>query len=202
MIKDYLSSLGILNCPSIKTTPVTDPANTRAACYYAYDMFAGRGEVIGAPNAAHYIADRWPDFGLRGGVPENMDRLVVSPSLMPMTQDRLYFDSGSGNTGQSFVYNHGNGSLSQNAGSGRPGPTDTTNPSHGYLASPEQSDVGGSNIAFYDGHARWYNLRDMDVVGGWHAPPNGAGVATISKLPSDSYSPVTHGLNVPGAINH
>jgi prepilin-type N-terminal cleavage/methylation domain-containing protein/prepilin-type processing-associated H-X9-DG protein len=201
MLKSYLTSLGILNCPSLKTTPVTDPENTRAACYYAYDYYGGRGQALRGPAPFANIQDRWPDFGLRNGVPEDMDLLNVTPSSMPLTQDRLYYDaSGSGATANTFIFNHGSGNSVFNAGSGRPSATDVTNPSHAYRASSDASDVGGSNVAFYDGHAAWYALRDMDVVGGWHAPPNGNLVMTISKLPTRTSSPISISWPLPPGV--
>jgi prepilin-type N-terminal cleavage/methylation domain-containing protein/prepilin-type processing-associated H-X9-DG protein len=204
MLKNYLSTLAVLTCPSLKTPPITDPMNTRAACYYAFDYYGGRGQVLRGPAPYTNIQDRWPDFGLRNGVPDNMDLLTVNPSTMPLTQDRLYYDdNGSGDTANMFIYNHGPGNAYYNAGPGRPTVTDTTNPSHAYRASTRSADVGGSNVAFYDGHARFYALGDMDVVGGWHAPPNGNLVMTISKLPTGSSSPISIGWPLPpGVFNH
>jgi prepilin-type N-terminal cleavage/methylation domain-containing protein/prepilin-type processing-associated H-X9-DG protein len=195
---ECMSSMGCLNCPSLKTTPIDDPANTRAACYYAYDLYAGRGKVGDGPRPTGPLIDRWPDFGLKNGVPDVIS-MIDMPAQMPMTQDRLYYESGANAT---FVYNHGTGETTHNAGAGRPSATDATNPSHAYLASESPASVSGCNIGFYDGHVKWYRLHDMDVVGGWHAPPNGGGVYTISKLPTSAYSPVAHGSTVPGAINH
>jgi prepilin-type N-terminal cleavage/methylation domain-containing protein/prepilin-type processing-associated H-X9-DG protein len=201
MLKNYFTSLGILNCPSLKTSPVTDPANTRAACYYAFDYYGGRGQVLSGPAPFATIQDRWPDFGIRNGVPDNMDLLSVTPGLMPLTQDRLYYDANSsGDTANMFIYNHGRGTAFLNAGPGRPTATDFTNPSHAYRATTRSSDVGGSNIAFYDGHAAFYRLGDMDVVGGWHAQPNGTNVMTISKLPTRTSSPVSIGWPMPPGV--
>jgi prepilin-type N-terminal cleavage/methylation domain-containing protein/prepilin-type processing-associated H-X9-DG protein len=201
MLKNYMTSLGVLNCPSLKTSPLTDPANTRAACYYAYDMYGGRGQVLRGPAPYATIQDRWPDFGIRNGVPDNMDLLTVIPASMPLTQDRLYYDaSGTAGTANSFIFNHGSGNSSFNAGSGRPGATDATNPSHAYRISTDSTDVGGSNIAFYDGHAAWYPLNKMDVVGGWHAPPNGNLVMNISKLPTQVSSPVSLSWPLPPGV--
>jgi prepilin-type processing-associated H-X9-DG protein len=199
MLKPYMTSLGVLNCPSLKTAPLTDPGNTRAACYYAYDLFGGRGEVRGGAAPYATIPDRYPDFGLLKGVPENMDKLTVNPSLMPLTQDRLYYDSNtSGLTPQTFVYNHGTGPVIHNAGPGRPAGTDLTNPSHAYRSATQSNKVAGSNIAFYDGHARWYSLGEMDVVGGWH--PAASGIMNISKLPTRTSSPVSLAWPMPPGV--
>jgi prepilin-type N-terminal cleavage/methylation domain-containing protein/prepilin-type processing-associated H-X9-DG protein len=197
-LQEYMTSLAVLGCPSLRTTPVSDPANTRTACYYAFDLFAGRGVVGDGPRPNGPLIDRWPDFGLRKGVPDNLN-WIESPARMPLAQDRLYYQGAGVNT---FVYNHGKGDLTRNAGPGRPAATDETNPSHAYLATSSPGVVGGSNIGFYDGHVRWHALREMDVVGGWHAPPNGQNVYTLSKLPGSTVSPISRGVIVPGAISH
>lgn len=199
LLKDYFTSLGILNCPSLRTKPIDDPANTRFACYYAYDLYAGRGVVPDGPRPNGRLIDRWPDFGLKNGVPDNIN-LIEHPSRMPMSQDRLYYDSNA--SARTFIYNHGVGETTTNAGPNRPDPTDTTNPSHAYLSHTSPARVAGANIGFFDSHVRWHPLREMDVVGGWHATPNGQGVYTLSKLPGSSVSPISRGVVVPGAISH
>jgi len=154
--------------------------------------------VPDGPTPPGRLIDRWPDFGLKNGVPDTISR-IENPSRMPMTQDRLYYEGG---TSMTFVYNHGAGETVRNAGAGRPSPTDATNPSHAYLSTDTPASVAGSNIAFYDGHARWHRLGEMDVVGGWHAAPNSANVYAISKLPSSTVSPISAGVVVPGVISH
>jgi prepilin-type N-terminal cleavage/methylation domain-containing protein/prepilin-type processing-associated H-X9-DG protein len=197
LLQDYMTTLAVLNCPSLKTTPVTDPANTRTACYYAYDMYASRGAIGDGPRPPGPLIDHYPDFGLRGGVPDNIGK-IIDPSRMPITQDRIYYDGGT----STFVYNHGSGETTHNAGAGRPSPTDSTNPSHAYLSSSSSAAVAGCNVGFYDGHVRWHPLRELEVVGLWHAPPNGTNVYTLSRLPTSKVSPYTVGAIVPGAISH
>ncbi|HMN41817.1 MAG TPA: prepilin-type N-terminal cleavage/methylation domain-containing protein [Phycisphaerales bacterium] len=205
MLRTQLSDLRVLSCPSIGKTSVDDPANVRFACYGNYDNYSGRGksqykvgtQIIGVPI-------RYPDFGLKDGVPDNMDRLDLSPSAMPVVQDRVWFQGTGANwnsvppSSRTFRFNHGRGTPIPAHNFPADGPVDE-NPSNASRLAQSPGDVAGGNIGFYDGHVRWYPLGGLSIVGPIHGIPAQANqTAILSRLPTEKPSSATTGWFVPG----
>jgi prepilin-type N-terminal cleavage/methylation domain-containing protein/prepilin-type processing-associated H-X9-DG protein len=205
LLRPYITDLKVMSCPSISAPPVDNAANTRFACYGPYDNYAGRGKVTyKSGTTVTTIAERYPDFGLKSGVPGNMDKLAPSPSVMPIVQDRVWFQ-GTGINWNSvpddakvFRYNHG-------AGPTQPAhvfPADgavNINPSNASKLSLRAADVAGGNIGFYDGHVRWHRLGELNIAGPIHAiASQAAQTAILSKLPTEKPSVATTGWVVPG----
>jgi hypothetical protein len=191
LLRPYITDLRVMGCPSLSAPPVDSPANVRPSCYGQYDNFAGRGRITYRSGGALVtIPDRLPDFGLRDGVPGNMDKLGPLSSSMPIVQDRIWFQG----TGSIFHYNHG-------AGTAAAGPD--LNPTDVRRFSGRVGDVAGGNIGHYDGHVRWYRLGQLDIVGPIHGIPAQAyRTAILSKLPTEKPSPNTAGWVVPGIASH
>lgn len=193
-LEPFIVTFQVTNCPSLPGATIDNPNNTRrVACYGEYDYFGSRGAMSYGPDFnPPTMPNRNPDFGLPGGVPGRIEQAGVSPSSMPLVQDRLWY-LGSANptlpTGtESFIFNHGTGSIQY--------PYPDTNPSNAWLTTSQAKNVAGGNIGYYDTSVRWASLGTTQVVGILNTVEN---VVVLSKLPTERL-PIQPGTAVPPGI--
>ncbi len=180
VIKPYIQNFQVTTCASLPSVAIDDPRNTRSiACYGTYDYYGSRGRTpMGSTFNPVEQPNRNPDFGFADGVSGKIDRLTVSPSMMPLVQDKIwYIGSADPNTisgSEAFFYNHGKGTLRYRF--------PDTNPSNAWRESGRAADVDGANIGYFDASVRWKSLRDTRVVGLLNTPAN---AVVLSTLPTD-----------------
>jgi len=134
-MRPYVANFKLTVEPNIGRAPIDHPNNTRAHSSGMYFYFPGRAT---------------PDFDLPEGPPTNLDG-VKRPANMPMAQDTVNLHPTLG----SFA----------NHGPGPEWPEVSDNPSLGFRTVILPVDIEGANIAFYDGHARWWKMEDLEIVG-------------------------------------
>lgn len=162
----YLTSFGALVCPSVGGPPIDDPANVRPiALYCTYNYYAGRGAFR---TGTYAILNRNPDFGIANGVPNNIDRLTVTTSAMPLVQDVTLYR---GLTDPYFGFNHGSSGIL---------PINPENPS-GPVRSGSFAQMAGSNIGYFDGSARWASRNELHVAGQTNVFPE---IVVLSRRPT------------------
>jgi prepilin-type N-terminal cleavage/methylation domain-containing protein len=134
-IEDYLLDLSLWDCPSVPSATIDDPGNTTADKYSQLMYFAGRNYPW--VDAPSNLADT-RDF-----------------STWPLMQDRLRDHV---SMGLGVRTNHAVGD-SDNYG------WDNGRPAMIWIATPSMALVTGTNIFYYDGHARWVNGNELVNVG-------------------------------------
>ncbi len=135
-LEEYLLDLKVWDCPSVAGTPITDPNNTRFACYGEYYYF---------PNFRH------PDFNTGEKSPLKLreggaDRVMMADFLGDYMS----------NMGV-WRFNHGSGPDTNY----KP----DINPSHTFKVSYTPDSIDGAATTFYDGHTEWRNFSTLDIVG-------------------------------------
>ncbi|MFT3683873.1 MAG: prepilin-type N-terminal cleavage/methylation domain-containing protein [Phycisphaerales bacterium] len=182
ILSDYMSAK--VGCPSTTAPVWDDPRNVRQLANYSnYDYYGSRGLIHSSRGT---IPNRNPDFGLADGVPNNIDRLKVSPSQLPLTQDVTYYTTVNP-AAPYFQFNHGRGSLYME---------NPENPSGSMRRATLPVDVAGANIAMHDGSASWTPLGQMQLAGQTNVYDT---VVVLSRLPTQARArePVSPAL-VPG----
>jgi hypothetical protein len=135
----YVGGMEVWSCPAVRRPPITDPGNTRFACYGSYNYWALDHDLL-------------PDFGTGAHPPHEW---AGAPSTQPLMQDRFHNRL----TGDTWGVNH----------APNPWHPDTDysdgNPSTAGNAVEERHLADGANIAFFNGSVRWAPQEILVYVG-------------------------------------
>ena len=138
LLEPYFQRGDVWFCPEPPSIPISDSRNTHWFLYGPYYYFPGtRAAVLNAPAG-------WTH-------PQDLSRANSFDRLM---QDRCDVHETSG----TWRFNHGQrGRLADTL--------DPANPSRRTQESSNGSDVGGINLARYDGSVTWRSFGDLEWVG-------------------------------------
>lgn len=136
MMKEYVSSFEIWNCPSYGALPPIDsPKNTRSYNYVTYGYMAGRVDnAIHGKNASRFT-----------------DEKATSEHVLLQDVVRDHRDS----HGLGVWTNHVSARFGQSL----------TNPSSATRKAEKISGFYGANLNFFDGHSKWFKSTALTHTG-------------------------------------